>query len=114
MKSSLPKVLHEIAGLPIVGHVAKAVQGAGGSDIALVVGRGADKVETSVRALVSNITVHEQVERLGTGHAVLAAQSAIQRQVTTTSSWFLVIPRSSKHLRWKWLVRNWLAVQTLW
>lgn len=77
MKSSLPKVLHPIAGLPIVGHVAKAVQGAGGSDIALVVGRGADKVEKAVCSLVSNITVHEQVERLGTGHAVLAAESAI-------------------------------------
>ena len=38
MKSSLPKVLHTIAGLPIVAHVAKAVHGAGVRDIALVVG----------------------------------------------------------------------------
>ncbi len=78
MKSSLPKVLHPIAGLPIVAHVAEAVHGAGGSDIALVVGRGAGKVEAAVRAIVSSVTVHEQTERLGTGHAVLAASSAIE------------------------------------
>lgn len=78
MKSSLPKVLHPIAGLPIVAHVAKAVHGAGGSDIALVVGRGAEKVEAAVRSIVSGVTVHEQTERLGTGHAVLAASSAIE------------------------------------
>lgn len=79
MKSALPKVLHPIAGLPIVGHVAKAVQGAGGTDVALVVGRGADKVEAAVRVIVANVTVHEQTERLGTAHAVLAAQDAIAR-----------------------------------
>lgn len=79
MKSALPKVLHPIAGLSIVGHVAKAVQGAGGTDVALVVGRGADKVETAVRAIVANVTVHEQTERLGTAHAVLAARDAIAR-----------------------------------
>lgn len=79
MKSSLPKVLHPIAGLPIVGHVAKAVHEAGGSDIALVVGRGADAVESAVRLIVANVTVHEQKERLGTGHAVLSAQDALAK-----------------------------------
>ncbi|SDP12434.1 UDP-N-acetylglucosamine pyrophosphorylase /glucosamine-1-phosphate N-acetyltransferase [Phyllobacterium sp. YR620] len=79
MKSELPKVLHMIAGLPIVAHVAKAVTGAGGSDIALVVGKGAEKVEAAVRAIAPNVTVHEQTERLGTAHAVLAARDAIAR-----------------------------------
>jgi bifunctional UDP-N-acetylglucosamine pyrophosphorylase / glucosamine-1-phosphate N-acetyltransferase len=79
MKSSLPKVLHPIAGLPIVGHVAKAVLGSGDTDIALVVGRGADKVEAAVRSLVGNVTIHEQKERLGTGHAVLAAEEALAK-----------------------------------
>ena len=79
MKSALPKVLHPIAGLPIVAHVAKAVHSAGGSDIALVVGRGADAVRDAVQSVVSHVTVHEQTERLGTAHAVLAARDAIAR-----------------------------------
>jgi bifunctional UDP-N-acetylglucosamine pyrophosphorylase / glucosamine-1-phosphate N-acetyltransferase len=79
MKSALPKVLHPIAGLPIVGHVAKAVQAAGGMDMALVVGRGAEAVEQAVRKLVPALSVHEQTERLGTGHAVLAARDAIAK-----------------------------------
>ena len=79
MKSDLPKVLHRIAGLPIVAHVAKAVHGAGRSDVALVVGKGADEVEAAVRSIVTNVTVHAQTERLGTAHAVLAARAAIAR-----------------------------------
>lgn len=51
MKSSLPKVLHQVAGLPLVCHVVKAVQGTGKSDVALVVGRGADEVRGAVEKL---------------------------------------------------------------
>ncbi|MGO4449681.1 bifunctional UDP-N-acetylglucosamine diphosphorylase/glucosamine-1-phosphate N-acetyltransferase GlmU [Phyllobacterium sp. TAF24] len=79
MKSALPKVLHPIAGLPIVAHVAKAVHSAGSGDIALVVGREGDAVRDAVKSVVSNVTVHEQKERLGTAHAVLAARDAIAR-----------------------------------
>lgn len=79
MKSALPKVLHPIAGLPIVAHVAKAVRDTGGNDIALVVGRGADAVQAAVQSVVSNVSTYEQTERLGTGHAVLAARDAIAR-----------------------------------
>ena len=43
MKSALPKVLHKIAGLPMVAHVAKAAEAAGG-EIALVIGHGADQL----------------------------------------------------------------------
>ncbi|RYV37647.1 bifunctional UDP-N-acetylglucosamine diphosphorylase/glucosamine-1-phosphate N-acetyltransferase GlmU, partial [Brucella abortus] len=42
MKSNLPKVLHRVAGLPLVCHVVNAVRGTGKSDVALVVGRGAE------------------------------------------------------------------------
>ena len=47
MKSALPKVLHPIAGLPMVAHVARAAAAAGGGDIAVVVGRGAEAVEAA-------------------------------------------------------------------
>ncbi len=79
MKSSLPKVLHQVAGLSLVCHVVKAVQGTGKSDVALVVGRGADKVQTAVEKVADAVSSFEQTERLGTAHAVLAARDAIAR-----------------------------------
>jgi bifunctional UDP-N-acetylglucosamine pyrophosphorylase / glucosamine-1-phosphate N-acetyltransferase len=79
MKSDMVKVLHPVGGLPMVGHVARAAMTAGGSDVALVVGRDAEKVESAVRPLVKEVSVHLQTERLGTGHAVLAAKSAITK-----------------------------------
>lgn len=79
MKSNLPKVLHQVAGLPLVSHVVKAVQGTGKSDVALVVGRGADEVRGAVEKVADAVSVFEQKERLGTAHAVLAAREAIER-----------------------------------
>ena len=79
MKSSLPKVLHQVAGLPLVCHVVKAVQGTGKSDVALVVGRGVDKVQAAVEKVADAVSAFEQTERLGTAHAVLAAREAIAR-----------------------------------
>jgi bifunctional UDP-N-acetylglucosamine pyrophosphorylase/glucosamine-1-phosphate N-acetyltransferase len=78
MKSALPKVLHPIAGLPMVGHVALAAKAAGG-DIALVVGHGGDAVRSAAAKLIPGAGVFVQAERLGTAHAVLAAREAIAR-----------------------------------
>lgn len=78
MKSQQSKVLHEIAGLPLVGHVVKAVQGAGdGADLAIVVGRGAADVQKAVGKISETARFYEQTERLGTAHAVLAAREAL-------------------------------------
>jgi bifunctional UDP-N-acetylglucosamine pyrophosphorylase/glucosamine-1-phosphate N-acetyltransferase len=79
MKSALPKVLHQIAGLPMVAHVARAAAAAGGADIALVVGNGAEAVEKAVRPFTGKAESFVQAERLGTAHAVLAAREAIAR-----------------------------------
>ncbi len=79
MKSAMPKVLHEIAGLPMVGHVAKAAIAAGGSDVAIVVGSGGDAVRKAVTPFAPGAETFEQVQRLGTAHAVLAARAAIAR-----------------------------------
>ena len=79
MKSARPKVLHEIAGLPMVAHVARAAVAAGGADIALVVGNGAEAVEAAVRPHAARAESFIQTERLGTAHAVLAARAAIER-----------------------------------
>jgi bifunctional UDP-N-acetylglucosamine pyrophosphorylase/glucosamine-1-phosphate N-acetyltransferase len=77
MKSALPKVLHEVAGLPLVGHVVKAARSEPGVDVALVVGREADKVKAAVEPFAPDAEVFVQTERLGTAHAVLAAREKI-------------------------------------
>ena len=79
MKSSRPKVLHEIAGRSMLGHVLASVQEAGISDIAVVVGPDRSDVEAATRAHAPNASLFLQRERLGTAHAVLAAREALAR-----------------------------------
>lgn len=79
MKSTTPKVLHEIAHLPLVVHVVRAAQAAGGSQIALVVGKGAERVQAAVEGHAPGVETFLQEQRLGTAHAVLAAREAIAR-----------------------------------
>ncbi|MCF6368530.1 bifunctional UDP-N-acetylglucosamine diphosphorylase/glucosamine-1-phosphate N-acetyltransferase GlmU [Rhizobium halophilum] len=77
MKSSMSKVLHPIAGLPMIGHVMGAVSSADIADVALVVGRDAEAVADAARVSAVKVRTFLQTERLGTGHAVLAARDAI-------------------------------------
>ncbi|GAA5105313.1 bifunctional UDP-N-acetylglucosamine diphosphorylase/glucosamine-1-phosphate N-acetyltransferase GlmU [Bartonella jaculi] len=78
MKSSLPKVLHKIAGLPLICHVVKQMQLLDSSQLAVVVGSGAKEVAKVVESFVKNVMIFEQKERLGTAHAVLSARLALQ------------------------------------
>ena len=70
MKSPLPKVLHEIAGKPLVSWVVEAVAAIEPDEITVVIGYGAEEVAAALPAGVR--TVH-QAEQLGTGHAVMVA-----------------------------------------
>jgi bifunctional UDP-N-acetylglucosamine pyrophosphorylase/glucosamine-1-phosphate N-acetyltransferase len=79
MKSSKSKVLHTIGNLPMISHVISALEKTGVSEVALVVGRDADPVISAARSGKLNVTAFEQKERLGTGHAVLAAGEAIAK-----------------------------------
>lgn len=77
MKSSMSKVLHPVAGLPMIGHVMRTVASAGIADVALVLGRDADAVAKAAAVEGVNARTFLQTERLGTGHAVLSARAAI-------------------------------------
>lgn len=67
MKSDRPKVLHEIAGESLLGHVLHTLGGLALAGTYVIVGHGADQV----RAVLPEGTVAvDQVEQLGTGHAV--------------------------------------------
>jgi bifunctional UDP-N-acetylglucosamine pyrophosphorylase/glucosamine-1-phosphate N-acetyltransferase len=74
MKSQLPKVLHPVAGRPMVKYVLDAVAGLTVEETVLVVGHGADRVRQKLGDAVSYAV---QEEQLGTGHAVLQAQQAL-------------------------------------
>jgi bifunctional UDP-N-acetylglucosamine pyrophosphorylase/glucosamine-1-phosphate N-acetyltransferase len=77
MKSALPKVLHPVAGLPMVAHVVRAAVAAGTDDVALVVGNGADAVGAAAEACAPGAKSFVQEERRGTAHAALSARQAI-------------------------------------
>src|SRR4051812_7740830 len=70
MRSRLPKVLHPLAGQPMVAHVLAAAAASGARDVVLVVGHGAEQVRA---ALGDRVRYAVQAEQLGTGHAVLQA-----------------------------------------
>ncbi|MEM1063788.1 MAG: NTP transferase domain-containing protein [Planctomycetota bacterium] len=72
MKSDLPKVLHPVAGRPMVAHVLDAVRDAGVDRAVVVVGFKADAVRAAL-ADEPGVDFVVQTEQLGTGHAVQQA-----------------------------------------
>jgi bifunctional UDP-N-acetylglucosamine pyrophosphorylase / glucosamine-1-phosphate N-acetyltransferase len=79
MRSSKPKVLHEVAGRSLLAHVLMAIAEAGVTSAAIVIGPGQDKVATEAKRLLPDAAIFTQHERRGTAHAVLAAKSAIEK-----------------------------------
>jgi bifunctional UDP-N-acetylglucosamine pyrophosphorylase/glucosamine-1-phosphate N-acetyltransferase len=75
MKSSLPKVLHKIAGLPMLGHVVRALRGAGVERIVVVTAPAGGAVRDYAGTLGCESAVQEQ--QLGTGHAAASARAAL-------------------------------------
>jgi bifunctional UDP-N-acetylglucosamine pyrophosphorylase/glucosamine-1-phosphate N-acetyltransferase len=75
MHSQMPKVLHRVAGKPMIWYVVKAVKEAGIDDITLVVGHGRELVEETLAGEDLHFVVQEQ--QLGTGHALMQAQGCI-------------------------------------
>jgi bifunctional UDP-N-acetylglucosamine pyrophosphorylase/glucosamine-1-phosphate N-acetyltransferase len=71
MHSDLPKVLHPVAGRPLLAHVIDTARTLSPSRLVVVVGHGAEHVRTAVAA--DDVTFAEQPQQLGTGHAVAQA-----------------------------------------
>jgi len=79
MRSLLPKVLHPVAGQPLLAHVLEAAPHGEGTALAVVVGPDHGAVEAEAKRLRPDAATFVQRERLGTAHAVLAARDAIAR-----------------------------------
>jgi bifunctional UDP-N-acetylglucosamine pyrophosphorylase/glucosamine-1-phosphate N-acetyltransferase len=75
MKSDTPKVLHAIAGVPMLRWVVEAARVLGPQEIIVIVGHGADAVREEFAA--DKLTFIAQEPQLGTGHAVQQARAAL-------------------------------------
>ena len=80
MKSPLPKVLHPVAGRPMLQHVVETARALQAKAIHVVVGHGAEQVRAALDDPALTWVTQEQ--QLGTGHAVLQAMPAVQPDST--------------------------------
>ncbi|KAF1053326.1 MAG: Bifunctional protein GlmU [Burkholderia gladioli] len=81
MRSALPKVLHPLAGKPLLSHVIDTARTLAPSRLVVVVGHGADAVKAAVDAPDVQFALQEQ--QLGTGHAVRQALPLLDPVVPT-------------------------------
>jgi bifunctional UDP-N-acetylglucosamine pyrophosphorylase / glucosamine-1-phosphate N-acetyltransferase len=79
MRSTLPKVLHPLAGQTILAHVLGATPQGAGNSLAVVIGPDHKAVVDEVRRIRPDAETFVQRERLGTAHALLAARESIAR-----------------------------------
>src|SRR5690625_1058778 len=81
MKSNLYKVLHSVAGRPMVKHVIDQLKSIAIDELVTVVGHGAEQVMETI-GNDTKFVIQEQ--QLGTGHAVLQAESLLKNKEDTT------------------------------
>ncbi len=81
MNSALPKVLHPIAGKPMLAHVLDAARALKPSRLCVVFGHGGEQVPVALAA--PDVTWIKQEQQLGTGHAVLQALPHLDFRVST-------------------------------
>ena len=75
MKSHLPKVLHRVAGKAMLAHVVETAVALQATPVIPVVGHGADEVRVAMSG--QNLRFVLQAQQLGTGHALLCAEEAL-------------------------------------
>ncbi|HEX9944615.1 MAG TPA: bifunctional UDP-N-acetylglucosamine diphosphorylase/glucosamine-1-phosphate N-acetyltransferase GlmU [Thermoanaerobaculia bacterium] len=80
MKSSLPKVLHQAAGRPLLAWVIDAARAAGCERILVVIGHGAERVREEIAG--DDLVWVLQEEQKGTGHALAQAEEEVPGEAT--------------------------------
>ena len=77
MRSALPKVLHPIAGRPLLDHAVRAAAALEPAELVVVVGHGREQVSAYLSAEHPEVRQAVQTRQLGTGHAVAAALDGV-------------------------------------
>lgn len=75
MKSKMPKVLHKVCGKPMLSHVIRSAKEAGAERIIAIIGHEAEQVKNEIG---EGPEWANQIEQLGTGHAVMQVESMLQ------------------------------------
>ena len=91
MKSDRPKVLHPLAGRPLIEHVLRTVDRLGATSTVLVVGHGADEVKATLAGRV-DLQFVVQAPQLGTGHALLQAEPLLAGRAGTVLLLYADVP----------------------
>ncbi len=100
-KSSRPKVLHEVCGLPMVAHAVRAVAAVRPARTVVVVGRDAGEVAAAAQAASRSVSTALQQELLGTADAARTGEEALGRGPGD----ILVVPGDTPLLRGETLRR---------
>src|SRR5580658_6594612 len=79
MRSSVPKVLHPVAGQSLLTHVLSAAPAGAGTSLAVVIGPDHQAVADEARRYRPDVETFVQRDRKGTAHAVLEARDALAR-----------------------------------
>jgi len=91
MRSSTPKVLHQIAGRSLLGHVIEAAAGLEPQHVLVVVGHGRDAVTEYLAEWAPWCLTVVQTEQRGTGHALRIALDSLQEQNVDVASGPIVV-----------------------
>ncbi|MCP5267007.1 MAG: bifunctional UDP-N-acetylglucosamine diphosphorylase/glucosamine-1-phosphate N-acetyltransferase GlmU [Burkholderiaceae bacterium] len=81
MRSDLPKVLHPLAGKPLLGHVLDCARSLQPNRLVVIYGHGGEQVPTAMAA--DDLRWALQAPQLGTGHAVMQAVPELDDSVPT-------------------------------
>lgn len=84
MKSKTMKVLHQIGGRSMIGHVLTAVQAVEPTRLVAVVGHQRDQVAPHIKELAPDCVLAVQEAQRGTGHAVKIAVEALDAKIAGT------------------------------
>lgn len=101
MRSKRAKVLHSVAGRPMVLYGIDLARRYAGEDVAVIVGYQSDQVRAVIDAerLASPVLIVEQAQQRGTGHAVLQAREAFARRRAGPIATYLIVNGDTPLLR---------------